>query len=104
MPQDTLTIHPLDLGTLLGIDKSVFTVRHNQGVKIDVPCVGFLILGDSKNIVVDTGPCDVERAKRYHRPLQKEASQEVPAALANHGVSPESIDIVILTHLHWDHF
>ena len=103
MAPATVTIHPLDLGTLVNMDKSVFTARHNQGVLMDVPCLGYLVLGDSKTIVVDTGPCDVEWAARYHRALTKTPEQEVPGALAKFGVKPEDVDIVILTHLHWDH-
>ncbi len=98
-----LFIIPLDLGTLSSIDKSVFTHLRNQGEKIDVPCLAWVILGGEKNVLVDTGPCDPDWAARYHRPLNKEPSQEVVHALKGHNLRPEDIDVVIFTHLHWDH-
>jgi N-acyl homoserine lactone hydrolase len=97
------SIYPLDLGTLVGIDKSVFTFARNQGLKIDVPCLAWLILGGDRKILVDTGPCDPDWASRYHRPLRKAPHQEIGAALNKFGLSPEQIDLVIFTHLHWDH-
>lgn len=103
MSQTRLTIHPMDLGTLVGIDKSIFTIRHNQGIEMDVPCLSYLVLGGEKIILVDTGPCSPEWAASYHRPLRKEPFQEVPNALGKFDVSPEDIDLVVLTHLHWDH-
>ena len=39
MNKRQLHIHPFNLGTLLSIDKSVFTLSRNQGVAIDAPCI-----------------------------------------------------------------
>ncbi len=103
MPQHKLIIRPLNLGTLVNFDKSIFTLRHNQGIKLDVPCLAYLIQGGSKTILVDTGPCSPNWAARYHRPMRKDPAQEVPNALEKLGLKPENIDLIILTHLHWDH-
>ena len=99
-----LFIYPLDLGTILSIDKSYFTLWRDPGVKLDVPCLSWVILGGEKRVLVDTGPCDPEQATRYYRPgIKKEPSQEINVALGKLKLSPQDIDIVILTHLHWDH-
>ena len=103
MDKKTLSIHPLDLGTLVKIDKSIFTVARNQGEKIDVPCIGWLILGGEKKVLVDTGPSDPEWASLHHRPLAKSSSQEIKNALNKYGLRPDDIEVVIFTHLHWDH-
>jgi len=103
MTGNELFIYPLDLGTLVGIDKSVFTNLRNEGVKIDVPCIAWLILGGEKTVIVDTGPCDPDWASRYHRPIKKRPSQEVQEAFTKVGLSPKDVDVVIFTHLHWDH-
>ncbi len=103
MSQQPLTIHPLNLGTLLGIDKSIFTIRHNQGIKMDVPCLAYVILGGTTPILVDSGPCSPERSGQYHRPVGKESAQETPNALGKLGIDPSQIELVVLTHLHWDH-
>lgn len=103
MVRPSLTISPLDLGTLTNFDKSIFTLRHNQGTKIDVPCLAYVISGGTHQILVDSGPCDPEWAQRYHRPVRREPSQEIQAAFRSRGLDPTRTDLVVLTHLHWDH-
>jgi len=63
----------------------------------------YLLKGGSKLILVDTGVGDPDWANRYHNPCPRDKSQEPITALSRLGVTPEEIDIVILTHLHWDH-
>ena len=47
----------------------------------------------------------MQESCRLHAPLKAERlpQQEPASALAAIGVKPDSIDIVVLTHLHWDH-
>jgi glyoxylase-like metal-dependent hydrolase (beta-lactamase superfamily II) len=97
------SIHPLDLGTVAGFEKSLLTLRRNHGQAIDVPCLAFVVTGGSGTVLVDTGPCDPQRAAAYHRPLVRSAGQELRPALAGIGIEPERIDLVVFTHLHWDH-
>ena len=75
MKKKDLFIYPLNLGTLVSIDKSIFTLLRNQGTKIDIPCLAWVIFGGDKIVLVDTGPCDSNWASRYHRPLKKMSSQ-----------------------------
>ncbi len=103
MNRKSLSIHPLHLGSLASFDKSIFTLLRNQGTKVDFPCIGWLISGGEKPVLVDTGPCDPDWASQYYRPVKKTASQHTVQALNTLGISPEDIGIVILTHLHWDH-
>lgn len=104
MKKNTLNIYPLNLGTLIDFEKSVFTMRQNQGVKVNAPCLAWVILGGEKNILVDSGPCSQEEAAKYFkRPLTKSPAQELSIALKKIGLSSDDIDIVIFTHLHWDH-
>jgi N-acyl homoserine lactone hydrolase len=98
-----LKIHPLHLGTLTSFDKSLFTFLRNHGIKLDVPCLAWLILGGESPILVDTGPCDPGFAARYHRPMTKTAEQEIDAALGRFGLRPADLRLIIYTHLHWDH-
>ena len=59
--------------------------------------VWVLRAGD-RTILVDTG-FDEREAKRRKRPIQRDSA----AAVAALGIDPESIDEVIITHLHYDH-
>ena len=97
------TIHPLSLGTVTDFDKSLCTLRQNHGVKMDIPCLAWVVTDGAATVLVDTGPCDPARSARYHRPLTKRPDEETARALARIGIDPAKIERVILTHLHWDH-
>lgn len=98
-------IVPLDLGDT-DLDKSLMYLRRYAGQRDYGKIVGAYIGGLNKKIVVDTGAPEMDRALKYHsyamtkpnKPDQNSVSQ-----LEKIGVKPEEIDIVILTHLHWDH-
>lgn len=98
-------IIPLDFGDHVS-DKSLSYLRKGVGEKEAGKRVAAYIGGAKKKIIVDTGPPDLERSLRYHPYSKSEPrtpEQEMEAQLAKAGVKPEEIDIVVLTHLHWDH-
>lgn len=98
-----LSIYPLLLGSFPSVEKSVFTYACNQGVKFRACCIGWYIDGTSKKVLVDTGPSDPDLAARYHPHLGLREKITLEQALSKLGVKPQEIDLVILTHLHWDH-
>mgnify|MGYP000335400306 CR=1 FL=1 len=98
-------IIPLDLGAST-VEKCSFYLRRFIGEKERSQFLAEYIGGAEKKILVDTGPPDPERYSKYHplsRPEPRKPDQEIEAQLAKAGVKPEEIEIVILTHLHWDH-
>ena len=98
-------IIPLDLGDTV-TDKSLPYLHRFLGEKDHGKIVAAYIGGVKKKIVVDTGPPDMERTLKYHPYAKSEPNrpdQNIVSQLAKAGVKPEEIDIVILTHLHWDH-
>ncbi len=97
-----MKIVPLHVGDIFR-DKSSFTCSRNQGVKLTLPVICWLIDTGAKKIVVDTGTNSPEETAEYHKPLNRTREQELPAQLRSHGVEPGEIELVILTHLHWDH-
>ncbi len=78
-----------------------------EGVMVPVPV--WLIQGAGQVILVDTGLGDIdevsEMQSRYGVDFvaTRSADQDLVAGLARHGVAPEDVDVVILTHLHFDH-
>jgi N-acyl homoserine lactone hydrolase len=98
-------IVPLDLGDSTA-DKSLSYLRRYVGQKDEGKIVSAYIGGAKKKIVVDTGPPDMERTLKYHPYAKSEPNrpdQNIISQLGKAGVKPEEIDLVILTHLHWDH-
>jgi N-acyl homoserine lactone hydrolase len=67
-----------------------------------VPVIGYCwyIKGPKKNIIVDTG-CPIEII-RNHRP-DSASIMDFENALGKVGLPPEKVDIIIQTHLHYDH-
>ena len=77
-------------------DSFIFTDDHTSVHPMDYFI--WLIRNDERTILVDTG-YDAKEATQRDRPILIEPS----AALADIGVAPDSIDSIIVTHLHYDH-
>jgi glyoxylase-like metal-dependent hydrolase (beta-lactamase superfamily II) len=98
-----LRIRPISTGTFLEAEKSTFTYFVDQGVKIRSPILIWLIEGAEDNILVDTGVSDPEWAARYHHPVERKPEEEPVKAIEEFGLKVSDIDIIVNTHLHWDH-
>ena len=95
------TIHPIVMGTKV-FDKSMMTYQYGQGESFTIPIFTWLIQGGDQTILVDTGEMT---------PIQSRDREEAiggkiftfEQGLAQYGLAPADIDIVIHTHLHMDH-
>lgn len=100
------TITPIKVGSILYY-RGAFTSNQEQYKEKEwFPVLIFLIEGDGRKILVDTG-CgnpEMESMKKcFHGPSEQLPDQVPDQALRNLGINPEEIDTVIITHLHWDH-
>lgn len=93
-------IKPLPLLTA-NLDMGIFTYRANYGQKVEVPFYSWLIEGPKEKIIVDTGMCAEDL--RQFRGFECKDIQSFEQALGSNGLKPEDIDLVIQTHLHYDH-
>lgn len=96
----TYRIRPLPLSTI-ELDMAVLTYRFNYGKKIQAPIFAWYIEGADKHILVDTS-ADAKLATAF-RGLPAEEIASFEEALGGLGLKPSDIDIVIQTHLQWDH-
>lgn len=97
-----LEIKVLDYGDI-ELESSFLVLGHGCGRVKRVPVYGFLILGGSHPIVVDTGYRDNAimeslgmRGLQFHENM-------IENQLAKHGLKPGDIRYVCHTHLHIDH-
>jgi len=100
-----LQIVPLRVGTVTRV-KAAFNFNfHDSDKTWESPIVIWYIEGASSKILVDTGGShpQTEISKKYRYPYTRTLEQEPVNALKSIGVSVDDIDIVINTHLHWDH-
>jgi len=63
----------------------------------------YLIRTGEHSILIETGLGDKRDRRARERMRIPEVTESLPSALAAQGIDPESIDIVINSHLHWDH-
>ena len=96
-------ITALDTGTSV-IEKSVITYLTDCGQTIRIPRVMWVLQDDSTTIVVDTSvPLHGKAAEFIGEHFERSRAQEPANALAEAGVKPNEVELVLLTHLHWDH-
>jgi len=62
-----------------------------------------LIQTRQENILVDTGIGELPEAYQKFYTVRRKPEQNLKAQLAQHGLKPEDIDVVVNTHLHFDH-
>lgn len=78
-----------------------------EGVMVPVPV--WLLEGTEKTILIDTGLGDIDEVSKMQSRYgvdfvaSRKPAQDLVAGLRRHGVEPEDIDLVVLTHLHFDH-
>ncbi|MEN6389633.1 MAG: N-acyl homoserine lactonase family protein [Syntrophomonas sp.] len=93
-------IRPLEVAQITAI-KAVVTQMCDLITPLTVPVLAFYLEGGPKKILVDTGVLDSEN---YHGfPLAGSGPRGMVKALADIGLKPEDINIVIITHMHFDH-
>lgn len=86
------------------LDKGLYgTFRKGSGTIIKHPVFAFLIEGNGKKYLVDTGMSSTEHSVLYHHDGLQEAGQAIHLQLLRIGIKPDEIDAIIFTHLHWDH-
>ncbi|UWG98909.1 N-acyl homoserine lactonase family protein [Dehalobacter sp. DCM] len=98
--QDTFTIHPLRVGTIQR-KKGNMAYQCLGDVLLEFPLITYYLEGNGHKIIVDTGG-SIPEGERW-QPYSRLEEEELDYALLAIGVLPEEIDLVILTHLHWDH-
>lgn len=106
-----LTIRPINTGFVTMIPKQ-YLYHHSAAAfypdasdrEEEYPVYTYLVEGGEKLLLVDTGMADTERADRYHHHGSRQPEgMAIAEQLAQIGYKPEDIDIVVFTHLHWDH-
>lgn len=106
---NTYTIRPINTG-FATTSRSTYIFHHSTHKYYDVsgsqdlPVIVFLVEGNGHKILVDTGMSSTEIAHRYHHPGSSQPEgYAIHEQLSSMGIDPDEIDMVVLTHLHWDH-
>lgn len=97
-----LKLHLLSDGSFV-IDKSFLVYMKYMGQPYQAALKPMLILTEQKRILLDTGIGELPEKHRKLYPIRRKANENLRAQLLRHGLKPEDIDVVVNTHLHFDH-
>jgi glyoxylase-like metal-dependent hydrolase (beta-lactamase superfamily II) len=92
----------LRMGTLWA-DRSALVMLTDPGVEVEIPVWAAAVEGAGRRILIDTGIRDPAWVRELGQTCEQQADETVQGALAEIGWRPEDVDIVINTHLHYDH-
>ena len=97
----------LDGGAMFGVvPKTLWMKAYHTGDdlnRIDMTARSLLIRGNGRIILVDTG-CGHKMAEKLANIYRLDYSRaSIEQSLQSHGITPEEITDVVLTHLHFDH-
>lgn len=100
----TWRIETLCCGVLHGVPEAALMYMDASGSRVDLPILAWLLRRGSETILIDTGPTNPEWAReRFHPELDLGGSHTLVEQLAACGLQLADIDVVVNTHLHWDH-
>jgi glyoxylase-like metal-dependent hydrolase (beta-lactamase superfamily II) len=100
------SIHWWDGGNFFGVVPKTLWSKRIQADELNRIPLGFncyLIRTGDHTILVETGAGDKQDAVARERMKLPPQAEPLPDVIARHGFDPEAIDIVINSHLHFDH-
>jgi glyoxylase-like metal-dependent hydrolase (beta-lactamase superfamily II) len=95
-----------DGGALFGVvPKTLWSKQLPADERNLVPMAfnSYIIRTDAHTVLVETGGGDKMDARARERMKLPTQLETLPDTIAREGIDPEQIDVVINTHLHWDH-
>ncbi|MFQ6080915.1 MAG: N-acyl homoserine lactonase family protein [Candidatus Bathyarchaeia archaeon] len=97
-----LELHLLSDGYFT-LDKSFLVYTKYQGQPYEAALKPLLIITGEDKILVDTGIGELPEKHRKFHTVKRKPGQALRAQLQKHDLKLEDIDMVINTHLHFDH-
>ena len=95
-----------DGGAIFGVVPKTLWSQHtacDELNRIPLAFNCYLIRTGEHTILIETGGGDKMDARFRERTRLPAEREPMAAVVARHGIDPESVDIVINSHLHWDH-
>ncbi len=97
----TYCIHPIVVGTKV-FDHGMMTYQYNYGKPFTIPIYSWYIEGGDQKILVDTGEMNPIQSDDREKAINGKI-HTFEEGLAQWGLTPADVDIIIHTHLHNDH-
>lgn len=97
-----MELHLLNDG-FFTLDKSFLVYGKYQGELYEAALKPLLIITGEDRILIDTGIGKLPEKYRKFHTVKRKSGEVLRVQLQRHGVKPEDVDVVINTHLHFDH-
>jgi N-acyl homoserine lactone hydrolase len=95
-------IRPIIRGEIYG-DRSITLLLEGLGERAWLPSLVWYLTDGQHRVLVDTSFGDPERTMELQPLFKVRAALSLEAVLRKAACPPEEIDLVIISHLHWDH-
>lgn len=98
-------IDAVKLGELQNVPAEEIYFKDRSGKSHSMPLIMFVLRSGDRTVIVDTGGPSDEGLIRSRIPFGYvvEDQERIENALARLGVQADDVDLVVNTHLHWDH-
>ncbi|WP_330948690.1 YtnP family quorum-quenching lactonase [Virgibacillus sp. MG-45] len=96
----------LDGGAMFGVvPKALWSKKYpvNEQNQIELRTDPILLLVDGKRILIDSGMGNAKLTAKQVRNFGVREESAIEKSLAAHGLTVADIDVVLMTHLHFDH-
>lgn len=91
-----------EVGVIPDLPRGLYEPDAEPDDRFDVPCFAYLLEDGEHAVLVDSGP-DAVAAARFGYRVIGDSSALLLNGLKARGVDPQNIDMVVHTHLHYDH-
>lgn len=86
------------------MDRSMATYLEGMGRPLVIPHTMFVLLRGHESVIVDTSFCSPEAVNSaYPQEIWRDADEHPLSLLAQLDLEPSGVELVICTHLHYDH-
>jgi glyoxylase-like metal-dependent hydrolase (beta-lactamase superfamily II) len=98
----TWSIGIIEVGVIPGIPLSVYLPSAPAGASIHPPCYCYIATAGSRTILVDSGP-DRSASAAAALDIIGDTSAQLDRGLRAWGVTASDVELIVHTHLHYDH-